>query len=115
MPKRSERYTKKKFRKSVTGKSRKVSAKKKTSKKACPVTGEALHGVAHGSTTAKTRKLAKTKRRPSVKYGGMLSGGARTRIIEEAVKVRENIKSLNDVDFRIRKFVEQEIRELERQ
>ena len=115
MPKRSERYRKQKFRKSISAKTRKVSSARKASKKACPITGEALHGVPHGKGIAKTRKLAKTKRRPSVRYGGVLSSRARTQIVEEAVKIRENLKGLNDVDFRIRKFVEQELKALERQ
>ncbi|MBS3062102.1 MAG: hypothetical protein J4215_05965 [Candidatus Diapherotrites archaeon] len=101
-----------KTRKGIAGhKTKMVSAKH--GKRFCAINGELLHGVPHGHTLVEVRKLSKTKRRPSRIFGGILSGKATKRIIEDAAAVRFGTKRIEDVELRYKKFVEQALRTME--
>jgi ribosomal protein L34E len=100
-----ERSKKKKFVRMPSGRVKTVFVRGKTSKKRCPITGEILHGVPHGKTPNEIRKLSKTERRPETIFGGVLSSRARTMVIDEAAKVYSKIKSISDVDLKLRNYV----------
>ncbi len=99
-------------RKGIAGhKIKKVSARHAS--RNCALTGEKLHGVPHGKTVVQVRKLAKTNRRPSRIFGGILSGKATKHVIEESAAVRYGTKRIEDVDLRYRKYVEQALANME--
>jgi ribosomal protein L34E len=77
------------------------------SKRTDAITGETLHGVAHGATLTQMRRLSKTARRPSRKFGGVLSSKNTRRVLTESGLVAAGAKRIEDVELRYRKFVEQ--------
>ena len=82
--------------------------KNKPSKVTCAVTGECLKGVPH-ARKSKVSKLSKTKKRPSVPFGGVLSSKAREQVFIETGKVVAGIKTIDDVDEKYKKYVKQAI------
>ena len=70
---------------------------KKNKKKRCAITKNILHGTAREGK-GKIRKLSKTKRRPSVPFGGILSSKAREEVFTEMGKVAAGIKTIDMVD-----------------
>ena len=70
----------------------------------CAITGQKLHGTGNQSKS-KIRAKAKTHRRPSVKFGGMLSSKARRQIWENLALVETGKKSMHEVPAGIRHFV----------
>ena len=77
--------------------------------KICPITGNMLLG-----TSKKIRsKESKTQKRPSVPFGGVLSGPAREQVFIELAKVTAGIKEIDDVDQTYRKFVKQAMKRVE--
>jgi ribosomal protein L34E len=100
-----QRRLKKKFKKSASGsKPERYSEKKSITK--CPITGKKLSGVPN-TTKAGLSKKSKTEKRPSVPFGGILSGKARQEVFIELGKVVAGIKEINDVDFKYRGYVKQ--------
>jgi len=77
----------------------------KGAKHACAVCKKALHGTPHGRRTSGVKKLAKSKRRPSVPFGGVLCTECRAQAFEEAAKVKYGGKEEGKVGLKIRKFV----------
>lgn len=106
MPKRNQRWKHKKFVKTVKH-TKKRYIRGKSSKITCGSCGKTLHGVPHGKTKAYVGKLSKTQRRPSVIFAGTLCNKCRTIVVEEAVKVNQGIKELEDIDFAIKDYVVQ--------
>ena len=100
------RWKKKKKYKSRYGETRIAYVREKTSKHKCNLCGKAMHGMPHGKTRSKTRKLSKTERRPSAPFAGTLCNICRKRVIEEAIKVGAGIKELGKTELRHRKFIE---------
>jgi len=107
MPNRSERAKKTKFRRKASGKSERAFVRGKTGKHSCTICGKVMHGTPHGKTTAEVRKLSKTKRRPTGLFAGVLCNKCRTRVAGEAAKLESKTKSLDEVEVRLRKYVEQ--------
>ncbi|MBN2127050.1 MAG: 50S ribosomal protein L34e [Candidatus Diapherotrites archaeon] len=111
MPTPGERSKKKKFVR-VISKTKIMHPKKKASKHIDPITGKPLAGVPHGKKRGKLN-IAKTKKRPSAVFGGVLSGESRRKVIEEAAKVKLGLKKIEDVPMKERKFVEQAMKKIE--
>jgi ribosomal protein L34E len=86
--------------------------KGKHKKLKCSLTGKDLHGVPH-ETKCNTRKHAKTEKRPSAPFGGILSGEARAKVFIEMGKVLAGIKNIDDVDDKYRKYVKQAMKRAE--
>lgn len=94
-------------------KSRKASSKstvehyrgKKGSAK-CAITGNKLAGT-HTSTKGLANKKSKSQKRPSVPFGGVLSSKAREAVAIETGKVKAEIKTIDDVEQKYRKYVKQ--------
>ena len=99
-----KRTMKKKSRKTPSGNSMEY-FKGENSKRICPINKTALLGVTHSQKKAK--KQSKTQKRPSVPFGGVLSSKARENVIIELSKVKAEIKSIDDVDQKYRKYVNQ--------
>lgn len=77
--------------------------KAKKGKKKCAVCSKRLQGTA---TSEKERKLSKTQKRPSRIFGGVLCANCTVKMIEEAVKVKVGVKSLEKIDLSVKKYVE---------
>jgi len=100
-----QRRLKKKFRKSASGsKAERYSEKKSITE--CAITGKKLAGVPN-CTKCGRNKLSKTEKRPSVPFGGVLSGEAREKVFIELGKVVAGLKEIDDVDIKYRKYVKQ--------
>ena len=106
MPNRSDRTKKKKFRKTGSG-TKRIFVKDKPGKHKCALCSRVMHGTPHGKTSAEVRKLAKTKRRPTALFAGILCNKCRGNIVEEAAKVEAKAKSFDEVELILRKYVEQ--------
>ncbi len=107
MPKRSDRSKKKKFRRTASGKAKRIFVKGKTGKHKCALCERILHGVPHGKTGAEVRKLAKTKRRPTALFAGVLCNKCRAKAVAEAAKVEAKAKKFEEVELRLQKYVKQ--------
>jgi ribosomal protein L34E len=105
MPTPGERSKKKKFIRTIK-KVKIVHPKKKAKKQTDPITGKKLAGVPHGKKKGKLN-IAKTKKRPTAPFGGILSGKSRKKVIEETIKVKLGLKKIEDVSLSEKKFVEQ--------
>lgn len=78
----------------------------------CAITGQVLSGVPH-ETKSGLRKHSKTQKRPSAPFGGVLSGEARAEVFVELAKVVAEIKDIEDVDSKYRKYVKQAMKRAE--
>lgn len=106
MPKKSDRTKKKKFRKTGSG-TKRIFVKDKPGKHKCALCPRVMHGTPHGKTSSQVRKLAKTKRRPTALFAGILCNKCRGTVVEEVAKIEAGAKSMNDVELRLRKYVKQ--------
>ena len=107
MVKPSEKAMKRKSKRTPGG-TKETFHKNKPSKLTCAVTGDCLKGVPHAKKS-KVSKLSKTKKRPSVPFGGILSSKAREQVFIETGKVVAGIKTVEDVDEKYKKYVKQAI------
>jgi large subunit ribosomal protein L34e len=106
---RQTRMKKKKYRRTPGSKTVVHYTRHKITKAECPVTKKRLHGTGN-QTKSSIRKLSKTRKRPSVKFGGVLSAKARRTIWDEAALVLLGKKNINDVSMTIRKYVKQALK-----
>jgi len=107
-----ERVKPRKFRKTPK-KTKAYAAEYKPSKHTCALCNSMLHGVPHGKRPSEVRKLSKTERRPTAIFAGMLCSKCRSLILEEAVKVKYGIKSIDDVLIKYRPYVNIAIQKVE--
>jgi large subunit ribosomal protein L34e len=96
---------KKKFRRSVKGKSKIFYVKGKKGKHKCALCKKVLHGTPHSKTKGKITKLSKTQKRPSVPFGGILCSECRTTITDEAIKVISKEKKEEELELKSKKYV----------
>ena len=85
-----EKTLKKKKRKTSKG-SKDYYVRDKTGKSVCALCGATLHGSTGGRRDSEVRKLAKTKRRASVPFGGVLCTKCRRVVAEEKAKIAFNM------------------------
>lgn len=107
MTNRAKRRMKRKFRRIPSGESKPRYVRKKPSKHKCAVCKGVLQGVPHGKNKSKIGKLAKSEKRPSVRFAGMLCNKCRTEVFEEAILVKYSAKKIDDVKLKLRKYVKQ--------
>jgi ribosomal protein L34E len=107
MTKPSDRNRKKKKRVGTKGKVKEFYARAKTSKHECSNCGKAMHGMPHGKTSSGVRKMGKTERRPSALFAGQLCNKCRALAVEDAAKISAGIKKRENIDLRLKKYVEQ--------
>lgn len=106
MPTQGERRKGRKFTRTPGAKTAMHFFKGKSSKKTCAICDKALSGVASGKRRYGVSKLSKSQKRPERIFGGVLCRGCCSEIIEETAKVKTGVKSLHDVSFAERKYVE---------
>ncbi len=102
---RQTRMKKKRFRKTPGGRTVAHYSRSDKSYAECAVTGKQLHGTGNQDKAA-VGKQSRTGRRPSVKFGGILSGEARKELWENFALVEGGVKKINEVPVRFRKFIE---------
>jgi len=107
MPTRSDRSKKKKFRRNANGKAKVVYIRGKTGKHHCALCKGILHGVPHGKDKAQVKKLAKTKRRPTALFAGVLCSKCRAKVAVEAAKMEAGTKKLEEIELRLQNYVKQ--------
>jgi large subunit ribosomal protein L34e len=90
-------------------------ARGKTAKKTCALCRNVLHGTPHGKKASQVSKLAKSEKRPSGLFGGILCSKCRHRIMEEAIRIHAGNKSAEESGLSERGFVEQALQYLNNQ
>jgi ribosomal protein L34E len=103
----SAKQKRKKFTRTISGKTRVRKGKKKTGKQHCSLCGRKLQGTPSGKTIAEIARLGKTKKRPSAMFAGILCGKCRTRIIDEAIMARQKSKNIEQAEITEQKFIKQ--------
>ncbi|MBI2597710.1 MAG: 50S ribosomal protein L34e [Candidatus Diapherotrites archaeon] len=106
MPTRHERSSEKKFVKLTAGKTKIKYFKGKPKKHHCALCQGMLFGVPHSHKIHELAKLSKTQKRPTVVFGGVLCSNCRKKVFEETAKVSQNLKSIDEVSFKIKEFVQ---------
>lgn len=101
----SKKMKRKKFIRTVSGKVRIGQQVKKTKKRQCILCKSQLHGVPHGKSKAMLAQMSKTEKRPSAIFGGKLCSKCRRKVIDAAIMVKQNSKSMPNVDLSLKKFV----------
>ncbi len=112
MTKPSDKTKKKKFRRSVKGKSKAFYDKAKKAKHKCGLCKNTLLGVPHSKGPGKITKLSKTQKRPSVPFGGVLCTKCRTKVIDEAVKIISKEKKENELEMKPKNYVMQMVKRI---
>ena len=105
---RANRVKSKKFVRTPKGKISSRRGREARSRHTCAITKDYLHGT----TNKKTNKLSKTKKRPSVPFGGVLSTKARQRIMEETALAYQGFKTMEQVPLNLRNYVEQALKRI---
>ena len=111
MTKPMNRRRKFKMRKTSSG-TKKAYIDEKGKKKTCAIKGVVLSGTSR-EKKGRISKESKTQRRPSVPFGGILSGPAREEVFVELGKVAAGIKTLDQVDGKYKKYVQQALKRIE--
>jgi len=101
---RQTRVKKKKFRKTPGANTAVQYTRKKNSKARDCITGKPLPGTGNQSK-ASVRKLAKSKRRPSVIFGGILGSKTRREVWENYALVDAGKKDITEVPIKLKKFI----------
>jgi len=101
---RHNRVKRRKFRKTPGARTAMHCTNEKKEFSECAITGMRLHGTGNQSKS-KLRKNSKTSRRPSVKFGGMLSSSARKLVWENYALVLAGKRTMEEVPAGIRHFV----------
>ncbi len=104
MPTKSERSKNRKYRKTPAG-TKIVRKKSRQSKQHCAVCKRRLAGTPKGGVSG-IRKLAKTKRRPTAAFGGVLCNRCKRLAVEQSFLVKEKAKKSEDISPEIRKYAE---------
>ena len=99
-----EKTKKKKKRKCAKG-VHEYFVREKTAKHTCAICQSLLHGVPHGKKKSEVSRMSKTKKRPSVAFGGVLCGKCRRTVAEERAKFENNLKAADEIDFKIMSFI----------
>lgn len=94
------------------GKNRLHSASKRSAKKTCALCKTVLHGMPHGKRKAGVSKLAKSEKRPTGLFGGILCSQCRSNALEEAIRIQLGAKQMEEIDLTERNFVEQALQHL---
>jgi len=105
MPSASTRNRKIKTVKTPSGKSRIIIKKKKTGKHICAISKKPLSGMPHGKRVFEIARMSKTQRRPENPLSSMLSAKVRDEVYLQAVMLKHNLITADDVDYRYKKYI----------
>lgn len=106
MPSNNEKFKKHKILKTPGGLTKRHLVKKKTGKHICAISKKPLQGMPHGKRAFEVLKLSKTQRRPENPLASMISPDVRKEIYRQAVMLKYNIISIDDIDLRYLKYIE---------
>ncbi|MCR4335010.1 MAG: hypothetical protein NUV57_00545 [archaeon] len=101
---RQTRVKKKKFRKTPGSNTAVQYSRDKNSKARDSLTGKPLPGTSNQSKSV-IGHLAKSKRRPSVPFGGILGSKSRREVWENYALVESGRKDITDVPIKLKKFI----------
>lgn len=113
MPSNSQRNQKKVFRVGTSGKARIAYKDGKPGKIRGALNGKMVHGVPHSTKKSKIARLSKSQKGPSVLLGSKLDIKNRDIVVEEAIKTKYGVKSLDHVDLRLKKYVNEALNRIE--
>ncbi|HZX34231.1 MAG TPA: 50S ribosomal protein L34e [archaeon] len=111
MVNRATRVKKKKFRRTPGGKTVVHYSRHERANAECAVTGEKLQGTGD-QQKSRVRKLPKTMKRPSVKFGGVLSTRPRREVWENYALIVSGRKSVEEVPAKIRPYVKSQLKKV---
>ncbi len=103
---RQTRMKNKKFRRTPGGNTHIHYSRHERAYAECAVTGKKLHGTSD-QTKSKVRAHPKSARRPSVKFGGVLSAPPRKELWEHVALVEAGRKKMEEVPAKLKKFISQ--------
>ncbi|MFH0970606.1 MAG: 50S ribosomal protein L34e [Candidatus Diapherotrites archaeon] len=106
MPTKSDRRKHRVFRRTAKG-TKMVVKGKKHAKLTCALCQKNLHGVPNGLNNAQRKGKTKTQRRPTGVFAGILCSECRSKVIIETIRVKTGTKKTNDLDLRIKPYVQQ--------
>ncbi len=101
-----QKFKKHKTVKTPGGNSSRHVLKKKPGKHVCAISKKPLQGMPHGKRPFEVLKLTKTQRRPENLLASMISPDVRKDIYLQAVMLKYNVITLDDVDLRYVKYIE---------
>lgn len=102
----SERVMKKKKVKTPNGETRTVLIRKDKTKVSCGICGIKISSASNDPNKSKTEK------RPEIIFGGVLCARCRESVLENAIKVKLNVKKEEDLNLTMKKFVSQAIKKV---
>jgi len=108
----SDRRLSSKFVKTPGGRTVKKAFRKGAKETTCALCSNKVQGTPKGKDSD-IGKLSKTEKRPSVLFGGVLCNKCRDIIYEEAIKVKTDVKKINDVKVGSRGYVEQALNRID--
>jgi len=95
---------KSRHRKSPSGKKVVIYKPPKAGRAKCAVCSAKLNAVPSRSP-AGMRKLAKTKKRPERRFGGVLCASCTSQIVKEKIRLQEGTISPGEIDLRHLKYI----------
>ncbi|HNW05972.1 MAG TPA: hypothetical protein PK655_03150 [archaeon] len=113
MPNPDQKFKKHKTIVTPSGRKSRVVVKKKTSKHKCAVCKAILHGMPHGKRALEVKKLSKTERRPENLLSSVLCPKCRKVAYLDAVMLKHNLKTENEVDLRYMKYIKMILKKIE--
>jgi len=106
MPSFNEKFKKHKTVKTPGGNTRRLILKKTPGKHICAISKKPLQGMPHSKRPYEVLRLSKTQRRPENPLASMISPDVRKDIYLQAVMLKYNIITLDDVDLRYLKYID---------
>lgn len=113
MPNPNQKFKKHKTTITPGGKKTRVVVKKKTSKHKCAVCKATLHGMPHCKRAIEVKRLSKTERRPENLLSSVLCPKCRKVAYLDAVMLKHNVKSEEDLDLRYVKYIKMILKKIE--
>jgi len=113
MPSPNKRLRKHKTLNTPSGKSRRLTKSKKTSKHICAISKKPLHGMPHGKRVVEVSRLSKTQRRPENPLASFVDPTVRKDIYLQAVMLKYNIMNADEIDYRYKKYIDMIINKIE--
>ena len=105
---RATRVMRKRFRRTPGGTTATHYSRAKKTYAECAVTGNKLLGMGNQMKSS-VRKNSKSAKKPSVKFGGVLSSPARKELWENYALVAAGRKDYNEVPSKLKKFLKQDM------
>jgi len=113
MPSPNKRLRKHKTLSTPSGKLRRLTKSKKTSKHICAISKKPLHGVPHGKRVVEVSRLSKTQRRPENPLASFIEPSVRKDVYLQAVMLKYGVMNSDEIDYRYKKYIDMIINKIE--